>query len=177
MTDSNAVYTGRVTGSLRAIDDRRGAVRMEDVFDTDPADLWDAMTDPRRLARWIAEVDGDLRVGGAVQARFTSGWEGPGRIETCDPPHRLVARMVPDTPDETVIEATITPEGSSSRLVLEERGIRLPEIAGHGAGWHAHIEDLRSHLELGQPSQWATRWAELTPEYQDLALGLAASGD
>jgi uncharacterized protein YndB with AHSA1/START domain len=176
VTDSSALHIGRVTGTLRAIDDRRGAVRMEDVFDTDPADLWDALTDPRRLARWIAEVDGDLRVGGVVQTRFTSGWEGPGRIETCDPPHRLVARMSPDTLDETIIEATITPEGSSSRLVVEERGIPLAEIAGHGAGWHAHIEDLRSHLGFGQPSPWSTRWAELTPEYQDLARNLAGPG-
>ena len=58
---------------------------MEDVFDTDAADLWDALTDPRRLARWIAEVEGDLRVGGVVEARFTSGWEGPGRIDACEP--------------------------------------------------------------------------------------------
>jgi uncharacterized protein YndB with AHSA1/START domain len=173
MTDSNAVQSGGVIGSLRAIDDHRGAVRMEDLFDTDPADLWDAMTDPRRLARWIAEVDGDLRVGGVVQARFTSGWEGPGRIEACDPPHRLVARMDPDTADETVIEATITAEGSSSRLVLEERGIPLSEIAGHGAGWHAHIDDLRLHLELDQPSRWAARWPELKAEYEDLAMRLA----
>jgi uncharacterized protein YndB with AHSA1/START domain len=171
VTDSNAVHIGRVTGSLRAIDDRRGAVRMESVFDTDPDDLWDAITDPPRLERWIAKVDGDRRVGGVVQARFTSGWEGPGRIETCDAPHRLVARMGPDTPEETVIEATITPEGSSSRLVLEERGIPLSEIAGHGAGWHAHIEDLGSHLELDQPSQWARRWPELMPEYEELAIG------
>jgi uncharacterized protein YndB with AHSA1/START domain len=176
VNDSNALHIGRVTGSLRAIDDRRGAVRMEDVFDTDAADLWDALTDPHRLARWIAEVEGDRRVGRVFQARFTSGWEGPGRIEACDPPHHLLARMDPGTPDETVIEATITPEGSSSRLVLEERGIPLSELAGHGAGWHAHIEDLGSHLESDQPSQWATRWAELTPEYQALATRLVAVG-
>jgi uncharacterized protein YndB with AHSA1/START domain len=176
VNELNAVHIGRVTGSLRAIDDRRGAVRMDSLFDTDPDDLWDAMTDPQRLERWIARVDGDLRVGGVVQARFTSGWEGPGRIEICDAPHRLVARMSPDTPDETVIEATITAEGSSSRLVLEERGIPLSEIAGHGAGWHAHIEDLRSHLEFDQSAQWAKRWPELTPDYEDLALNLVPSG-
>jgi uncharacterized protein YndB with AHSA1/START domain len=176
VTDLNAVHIGRVTGSLRAIDDRRGAVRMEDVFDTDAADLWDALTDPQRLARWIADVEGDLRVGGVAQARFTSGWEGPGRIEACEPPHHLVARMSPGTADETVIEATITPEGSASRLVVEERGIPLTELAGHGAGWHAHIEDLRSHLEHNQSSQWATRWAELTPEYQDLAIAPYSHG-
>ena len=173
MTDSDTLQTGRVTGSLRAIDDRRGAVRMEDVFDTDADDLWDAVTDPRRLARWIADVEGDLQLGGVVQARFTSGWQGPGRIEACDPPHHLVARMDPGTPDETVIEATITPEGSSSRLVVEERGIPLTELAGHGAGWHAHLADLGSYIENDQPSQWASRWAELTPRYQDLARRLA----
>jgi uncharacterized protein YndB with AHSA1/START domain len=171
VTGLKAVHIGRVTGSLRAIDDHRGAVRMEDVFDTDAADLWNALTDPQRLSRWIADVEGDLRVGGVVQTRFTSGWEGPGRIETCDPPHHLVATMGPGSPDETVIEATITPQGSASRLVLEERGIPLAELAGHGAGWHAHIEDLGSHLESNQSSQWATRWAELTPEYQDLVIG------
>jgi uncharacterized protein YndB with AHSA1/START domain len=173
MTDSDTLQTGGVTGSLRALDDRRGAVRMEDTFDTDAEDLWDAVTDPLRLARWIADVEGDLRLGGVVQARFTSGWQGPGRIEACDPPHHLVARMDPGTPDETVIEATITPEGSSSRLVVEERGIPLSEIAGHGAGWQAHIEDLGSYIENDRPSQWASRWAELTPRYQDLARSLA----
>ena len=175
MTDTNALRIGHVTGSLRALDDERGAVRMEDVFDTDAADLWDALTHPRRLARWIAEVEGDLRVGGVVQARFTSGWQGPGRIDACDPPRHLVASMNPGAPDETVIEATITPEGPSSRLVIEERGIPLSDIAGHGAGWHAHVEDLRSHVESDQPSRWATRWSELTPEYQDLATRLPGS--
>ena len=174
MTDTNASRIAHVTGSLRAIDDQRGAVRMEDVFDTDAKDLWDALTDPRRLARWIAEVEGDLRVGGIVQARFTSGWEGPGRIDVCDPPRHLVATMNPGAPDQTVIEATIAPEGSSSRLELEERGIPLSVLAGHGAGWHAHFEDLRSHLELDQPSRWATRWSELTPDYQELARRLSA---
>ena len=84
--------------------------------------------------------------------------------------------MDPGTPAETIIEATITQEGTSSRLVLEERGIPLSEIAGHGAGWQAHIEDLRSYLEDDEPSKWATRWAELTPEYQDLAMKLVAAG-
>lgn len=42
---------------------------------------------PERLARWIGEVEGDLRLGGDFCARFfTSGWEGAGRVETCEPP-------------------------------------------------------------------------------------------
>ena len=50
--------TGTVVGSLRAVDGK-AVVRMEDAFGTDPEDLWSALTDPRRLARWVARVDGD----------------------------------------------------------------------------------------------------------------------
>ena len=39
-------------------------MRIEDRFDTDIDDLWSALTDPGRLARWLGEVEGDLRPGG-----------------------------------------------------------------------------------------------------------------
>ena len=56
----------RILGTLRSADGR-GVVRMQDRFDTDIDDLWSALTEPRRLARWIAEVEGDdLRPGGEV---------------------------------------------------------------------------------------------------------------
>ena len=44
--------------------DGKGIVRIEDRFDTKIDDLWSALTDPRRLARWIGEVKGGLRPGG-----------------------------------------------------------------------------------------------------------------
>ena len=49
----------RILGSLRSVDGK-GIVRIEDRFDTGIDDLWLALTDPRRLARWIGEVEGDL---------------------------------------------------------------------------------------------------------------------
>lgn len=49
---------------------------MEDRDDAGVNELSSAVTDPRRLTRWIAEVEGDLRVGGRIRAHFTSGWEG-----------------------------------------------------------------------------------------------------
>jgi uncharacterized protein YndB with AHSA1/START domain len=53
---SNARGADRILGSLRSADGK-GIVRMEDRFDTDIDDLWSALTDPRRFARWL----GDLR--------------------------------------------------------------------------------------------------------------------
>jgi uncharacterized protein YndB with AHSA1/START domain len=153
-------------GSMRRIDEARGAVRVEDVYDTDIGDLWSAVTEPRRLARWIAEVEGDLRVGGMVQARFTSTWEGPGRIDVCEPPTHVVLTMEPAA-DETVIEAWLTSEGEQTRLVIEERGLPVDVLYKHGAGWQAHIEDLGRYLAGGQ-SNWKARWMELVEAYQSL---------
>jgi uncharacterized protein YndB with AHSA1/START domain len=159
----------RILGSMRRIDEKRGAVRMEDVYATDIADLWSAITEPDRLARWIATVEGDLRVGATVQTHFTSTWEGPGRIDVCDAPTHLVVTMEPGTDDEAVIEAVLTAEGERTRLVVEERGLPLDVLYKHGAGWQAHIEDLGRHLS-GAGSIWRARWEELTPAYETLAV-------
>jgi uncharacterized protein YndB with AHSA1/START domain len=158
--------TGIVVGSLRA-EDGKAVVRMEDHFDTDAEDLWSALTDPLRLARWVAQVDGDLRLGGEFWARFTSGWEGPGRVDVCESSRRLLVTMCPGQDDQTVIEVEISPDGDQSRLVLEERGLPLTEAAAHGAGWQAHIEDLAAHLAGRPTADWRMRWTELTPAYRD----------
>jgi uncharacterized protein YndB with AHSA1/START domain len=158
-----------IVGSLRRLEDGRGAVRMEDVYDTDAPDLWAALTDPSRLARWIGHVEGDLRLGGGIHARFTSGWEGPGRIDVCEPPRRLAVTMAPGAADQTVIEAVLAGEGNLTRLVVEERGLPVDDLAAYGAGWQAHVEDLAAHLRGHDMGDWRTRWATLAPAYQELA--------
>jgi uncharacterized protein YndB with AHSA1/START domain len=156
-------------GTMRALDEQRGTIRVEDVYDTDIDDLWEACTDPKRLARWIAEVTGDLRVGGSIRATFTSTWTGPGRIEVCDRPHHLLLTMEPGTDDEAQIEAWLATEDDKTRLVVEERGLPLAELHFHGAGWQAHLEDLGRSL-TGSPSAWKARWTELTPAYEAMPI-------
>jgi uncharacterized protein YndB with AHSA1/START domain len=170
-----------ITGTMRALDDTRGAVRVEDVYDTDIDDLWKACTTPERLARWIAQVTGDLRVGGTVHAVFTSTWSGPARIEVCDGPRHLLLTTEPDTDDETQLEAWLTAEGPRTRLVVEERGLPVGKLHFYGAGWQVHLEDLGRSLvsdgsahaggwsEQTPAPAWHERWTTLTPAYQDTA--------
>ena len=172
----------RIIGTMRALDNTRGAVRVEDVYETDIDDLWMACTAPERLARWIAEVSGDLRVGGTVHAVFTSTWTGLARIEVCDAPHHLLLTAEPGADDETQIDARLTAEGSRTRLVVEERGLPVDKLHFYGAGWQAHLEDLGRSLESdgsahanGWSQQtaavaWHERWTELTPAYQNTAV-------
>src|SRR5580658_10799458 len=107
----NARGGNRILGSLRSADGK-GVVRMEDRFNTDIDDLWSALTDPSRLARWLGEVEGDLRLGGEFRARFFDGWEGTGRVEACEAPRRLlVLTTQPIQVDQHFIEATLTADG------------------------------------------------------------------
>lgn len=159
----------KTIGAMRALDERHGAIRVTDVYDTDIDDLWDACTNPKRLGRWIAEVSGDLRVGGTIHATFTSTWTGPGFVEACDRPHHLLLTMAPGTDDETQIEAWLTAEGDRTRLAVEERGIPLSELHFHGAGWQAHLEDLGRAL-ADEPSVWRARWTALIPTYERMPI-------
>ena len=165
MTEETRANT-RITGTLRSVDGK-GVVRMEGSYDTGIDDLWSALTHAQRLARWIAEVEGDLHLGGAFRATFTSGWEGPGRVDACEPPRYLLVTMAPGREEETVIEAVLVADGDQTRLVVEERGIPLEELAAHGAGWQAHLEGLAAHGAGREPTDWRTRWTELTPSYRE----------
>ena len=159
----------RILGSLRSADGK-GIVRMPDRFDTDIDDMWSALTDPGRLARWIGEFEGDLRLGGQFRARYFDGWEGTGRVEVCEPPQRLmVVTKHHGQTDEMVLEATLAADGNQTVLVWEERGMPLDHLADYGAGIQVHVEHLAAHLAGGDLCDIETRWTELLPAYQDLA--------
>jgi len=173
----------RILGSLRSADGK-GVVRVEDRYDTDIDDLWSALTDPGRLARWYGQVEGDLRPGGEFRLHVESAdLDTTGRVEACDPPQRLLVtnretdvsyrrgQGVP--PYDEVIEATLTAVGDQAILVIEVRGMPLDKIAFYGTGWQLHAEDLAAYLAGREPGDPRARWAELVPAYQDLAASIS----
>jgi uncharacterized protein YndB with AHSA1/START domain len=147
---------------------------MEDRFRTGIDDLWEAFTDPRRLARWLGEFEGDLRLGGEFRARFfASGWEGTGRVDVCEPPrHLLVTTNHVRQDEEHVIEATLTADGEDTILILEERGMPVGLLADYGAGIQVHVEDLAAHIDGRGRCDAEARWADLKPDYEVLAAKL-----
>ena len=164
-----------ITGRLR-VDDGKGTVQVSGLYRTDIDDLWSALTEPERLSRWLATVDGHPAVGDTFSAAFTSSWEGQLRVDACEAPHHLVLTSGVGEPDEAIIEAWLTTEGDGTRLVVEERGFTLDEYAAHGAGWQAHIEDLDSYLSHRDNRDWSDRWSELIPDYNAQAAALASPG-
>jgi len=163
---------GRILGSLGSADGK-GVVRMEDRYDTDIEDLWSAITDPQRLARWLGEIEGDLRLGGTYHARYyASGWEGDVRIDVCKPPRRLRLINVDDKLDEHVIEVTLTADGDQTILVWEARGMPLELLPAYGAGIQVHVEDLTAYIAGRERCDADARWHELEPAYKALATSV-----
>lgn len=169
---NDASADSRVLGSLRAVDDA-GVVRIEGHFDAELDDLWSAVTDPGRLARWLGEVEGDLRLGGEFRARFfATGWEGIGRVEACEPPVRLVIVTKSEGEPDCIIEVTLTPDGGQTAVAFEDRGLPLEQIAAYGAGDQVLVEGLAAYLAGSDRCDPQARWRELHPIYQDLAATL-----
>jgi uncharacterized protein YndB with AHSA1/START domain len=180
---SNTRGGDRILGSLRSADDK-GVVRLEDRYDTGIDDLWSALTDPGRLARWYGEVEGDLRPGGEFRVYIEAAdIESTGRVEACEPPRRLLVTTretdesyrkgqgVP--PFDQSLDATLTADGDQTILVIEVQGMPVDKIAFYGAGWQIHAENLAAYLAGLERGDTEARWAELVPPYQDLAANLS----
>jgi uncharacterized protein YndB with AHSA1/START domain len=150
----------------------KGVIRLQERYDTDIDDLWSALTDPSRVARWLGTVEGDLRVGGEFRAvYFASGWEGSGRVEACEPPRRvLLSARGSDATETHMVELTLTAEGDHTVLVLETSGMPLDNVAGYGAGTQIHLEDLNAYLRGRGPCDARARFDELYPGYQAQAV-------
>jgi uncharacterized protein YndB with AHSA1/START domain len=172
----------RILGSLRSADGT-GVVRIEDRYDAGVDDLWSALTDPGRLARWHGQVEGDLRPGGQFRLYLESDdVESTGRVEACEPPRRLLVttretdgswrRGGGAQPFDEAIEATLTADGDQAILVIEVRGLPLDKIAFYGAGWQIHAENLAAFLAGRERGDTEARWDDLVPAYQDLAAGI-----
>ena len=170
---SNAAAGNRIVGTLRTADGK-GVVRMEDHFDTHIDDLWSALTDPGRLARWLGEFEGDLRLGGEFRARFfASGWEGAGKVDVCNPPrHLVVSTTDAGQTEEHIIEATLASDGDGTILILEERGLPVNLLAAYRAGIQVHIEDLAAHIAGQGRCDAQARWKQLKPAYETIASKL-----
>ena len=153
-----------LSGVLRALPDDLRGVRFERDYATDVDDLWSALTEPDRLARWLDPVSGELRVGGRVVVHFDDG-RAEFDVLACDPPRRLVVTWRHDTrPSQVEVEVTPSPSGGS-RLVLDHTLVSAPAAPGYAAGWHWHLDALAAVLRDEPPQPWST-FDALYADYQ-----------
>lgn len=100
-------------------------VTLQRRYEAPVEDVWDAVTDPDRLARWLGPVTGDLHEGGGFQLEGNAG----GDIRRCDPPRSLTVTWGAPV---SLVRVQLSAEGEATLLELEHS---VPvEFAGSGAG-------------------------------------------
>ena len=92
-------------------------VRREIVFPTEPAEVWEALTDPERLEDWFAsDVELDATPGGRGVFRWGNGEERTVQVEGVDPERELSLRL----DDGGAVVFTLEPVPEGTRLVVVE---------------------------------------------------------
>lgn len=149
-------------------------------YDTSPADLWDAVTNPERIPRWFAKVSGDLRLGGRYQIEGNAS----GTITRCQPPKELALTWEhAGTTSWVEVQLAAAPRGGT---VLRLQHLYHPvkefeEQYGPGAGgvgWELSFAGLDLHLarpaEAPTPGELESTW--LATEAGEAFLRGAADG-
>ena len=161
----------QVLGRIEWDGDDPGAVAV--VFDrhyaTSPGDLWEACTEPDRLARWFAPVAGDLRPGGEFAIHFDDGDVPRCRVVRCEPPHRLVWEW-PIREAPTVVTVEVSADGEGSRLVLRHARLTDGQAAGYAAGWDTYVRALDAHVDGTPAPDWGVTWSALHELYAAAAV-------
>ena len=116
-------------------------------FDVTPEELWDALTMPERVQRWLGPTSGDFKVGG----RFDIEDNASGDILTCDKPTLIQVTWEYDG-DTSWVDATLTPSGDGTTLTVKHTAV-IPlewwEQFGAGAvgiGWEMVLMGIAEHL-------------------------------
>ncbi len=154
-----------------------GVLRVRAIYETNIDDVWSALTQPPRLARWYGNFEGDFRVGGKWRGFVPSSeWDGHGRIIECDAPRRLSVTMWETEGEEQAISVDLAVDGARTILLLEKSGVVPDVLWAYGCGWQSHLEDLAAHLAGREDPDWPAstnaRFDELEPIYRELPVTL-----
>lgn len=151
-----------------ALDGARRSVTVQREYPATTAELWAALTEPERLARWIGRFEPTaegfrLEMGGPETDAVVDG-----RVLACEPERRLLVTWrfsgAGEAEAATELEATITATSADRVLLtLSHRRVQAVTASVYGAGW----QDVLTHLAraLG---------GEATPQEHDGYLGDAA---
>ena len=157
-------------GALRPDADRL-AVRFERRYPATPAEVWSAITEPERIARWLASTT--LLGDGRYRLDFGDDHETLGQVEVCDAPRALVVTWEFPGEPASRVSVEVRPDGDGAVLLLDHTRLPQNQGAGYGAGWEAHLATLEAQLSGATAPDWDERFGAMLPAYRAAAAGLS----
>ncbi|OHV65580.1 SRPBCC domain-containing protein [Pseudofrankia sp. BMG5.36] len=121
----------------------------EIVIDAPVALVYDLLTSPLMLVRWLADdADIDPRSGGVVRWRHANGDVCSGQVVELIPPRRVVFTYgwervdVQVPPGSTTVEIDLVATPAGTRLRLVHHGLAGPMADAHAGGWAHYLSRL-----------------------------------
>jgi uncharacterized protein YndB with AHSA1/START domain len=134
-----------------------------------PEAVWDAVTSPERIARWLGpvQVTGDEYV---LQMRP----DAPivtGKIVECTAPQRLLVGWNFRGEPASEVELRVEPTATGSTLTLQQTQVEAIEAGSRGAGWQVYLGRLADALgESVEPQDFDS----LKASYRTMEASLVA---
>ncbi|MBN9736093.1 hypothetical protein Ae168Ps1_3904c [Pseudonocardia sp. Ae168_Ps1] len=158
-------------GTVTRDPDGRARLTFRRTFPEPVDDVWSAITDPGRCARWFGTWTGDARPGGTVRLSLTSDEDGGGppsdaRIVVCEPPHELAVEIAEESGPPWELAVSLTPDPPSGTVLVFEHV--LPDgfsPADAGPGWHWYLDRLAATLSDSAMPDWEQTLAATGPHY------------
>jgi uncharacterized protein YndB with AHSA1/START domain len=141
-----------------------------------PRELWAAVTEPERLARWIATWSGDP-ASGSVAVRMTAEGddvsESTYEVLACEPPRRLAVRSV-NPWGVWELELVVSAAGAGSTLSFAQVVHDAAALGDIGPGWEYYLDRLVAAETGGDPD--AIDFADYHPVLVEHYAALPAPG-
>lgn len=120
-------------------------------FEAPLEDVWAAVTEPERLARWIGSWTGDPASGAVMFRMLFEGDDHEAEtmtIRVCEPPHRL--HLTSQAGEDTwLLELDLTHADGVTTLTFSQPGVRPDQLGEVGPGWDYYLDRLVD-AETGQ---------------------------
>lgn len=122
----------------------RATIEHDEFLPHPPARVWQALTDPDLIARWLMPNDFEPSVGHTF--RFDTGQWGFTDCEVLAvEPERLLRYSWRNQSLDTTVTFRLAPEGSGTRVFVEHAGFDLDDpfqrtgYEGMGSGWRSEV--------------------------------------
>lgn len=158
-----------VTSPLGQVLRDENGMRLEFVrsYDDPMTDVWSAMTDPDRTARWFGRWTGDPASGSVQVVMVAEAGAPPAtvRILACEPPNQLLVET--DSPDGVWrLEVRLSDEGGGTTLRFVQRLAEPYDASSIGPGWHYYLDRLAAVVHGHEvPEDFEAYYPALQDEY------------
>jgi len=120
-------------------------------YRTDPDDLWQAITDTDRLARWFGRLDepAPRQVGDAFRVHLggDDNDRADGVITACRQPEHLAYEWRWQGERPSRVDVALAPDGDHTNLLLTHRLTEREHAIGYGGGWEELLGSLHGQLD------------------------------